>query len=809
MKLSFENEEEQLDYELGFLIDHSKDRKFTGYLYQLRGELCCNPEKANELRRKAVANYDIYVNNMASLGKPVEPYYYGAIYKGMDSPVIGNGAGLSPQPAVTQAPVYESQPAPAPEYVQPETIQQQDFVQQPELTPQPEFAQQPEFTPQPEFAQQPETIQQPGFIQQPVYNPQPAFTPQPQPAYFAKPAAPKAEYAVGAIVMSVLGAVFLLTGLVYFAVNFLDTFMQGMLMYLICIGVLLVSELVIRKLVVKLSSVFTAIGISGLFLATVVNYRSLENISLPASAVILALCAVMVCLFGYYRKSRLYSAIGFFAAFASSAAIGSDSTPAQYLVITLGTLLISCIWMIFPVEKQYKLADTFMLLAEFIYFMIGACFYIICDDPLTVKICRFVFVLCSWFVMQFIYFGTVRKKEIEYYPETGVSVANKIIMCVAACIYIFYCLVGMIFSDLDTGILLASGIALYFGFVIPSAIFAFMLYKAGNKDWIIFYFILNITGLLGSFASGNGYVVAIVFAVHAFIGRLVTAKNPEDNGLKVLDLLIQCFMGFILVFSSDFFRPSDGEAAFEMYFACAVMTISFIAGLFISSGFKNVVQIVTAFAVTIGIMTVYLPDELSAVAGMGLILLFTCLINNVGRLKPDNEKLFNWFAVVMECLFIHVTAIDNNQFVVQDSLIYIIALLLGLCFVILMLNKDYGMPFAGKYILIPAYLTWAFIISPLNKDFLLSIILMAVAVASVVFGFILKEKAIRVYGLVLSIVVCAKIAFIDFVTLDDVMSKTIMYIIVGAFALLIGTIYMVLESRESKASLKKQEQGAS
>jgi hypothetical protein len=41
------------------------------------------------------------------------------------------------------------------------------------------------------------------------------------------------------------------------------------------------------------------------------------------------------------------------------------------------------------------------------------------------------------------------------------------------------------------------------------------------------------------------------------------------------------------------------------------------------------------------------------------------------------------------------------------------------------------------------------------------------------------------------------------------MSKTIMYIIVGAFALLIGTIYMVLESRESKASLKKQEQGAS
>ena len=75
--------------------------------------------------------------------------------------------------------------------------------------------------------------------------------------------------------------------------------------------------------------------------------------------------------------------------------------------------------------------------------------------------------------------------------------------------------------------------------------------------------------------------------------------------------------------------------------------------------------------------------------------------------------------------------------------------------------------------------------------------------------FLHKEKAIRVYGLVLSIIVCAKIAFIDFVTLDDAKAKTVMYIMVGAFALLIGTIYMVLESRENKAVAKKTEQGAS
>ena len=104
MKISFENEEEQLDYELGYLIDHSRDRKFTGYLYQLRGELCCNPEKVKEIRRKAISNYDVYVSNMTSLGKPVEPYYYGAIYKNMDMTVIGAGSANTPKPQAVHAP---------------------------------------------------------------------------------------------------------------------------------------------------------------------------------------------------------------------------------------------------------------------------------------------------------------------------------------------------------------------------------------------------------------------------------------------------------------------------------------------------------------------------------------------------------------------------------------------------------------------------------------------------------------------------------------------------------------------------------
>ena len=115
-----------------------------------------------------------------------------------------------------------------------------------------------------------------------------------------------------------------------------------------------------------------------------------------------------------------------------------------------------------------------------------------------------------------------------------------------------------------------------------------------------------------------------------------------------------------------------------------------------------------------------------------------------------------------------------------------------------MLNKEYGLFFAGYYIAIPVYLTFVAVLLPIDNGFILSIILMGIALVSVIIGFVLKEKAIRIYGLVLSILVCAKIALVDFVSIGDAKYKTLMYILVGAFALMIGCIYMVLENRENK-----------
>ncbi len=220
--------------------------------------------------------------------------------------------------------------------------------------------------------------------------------------------------------------------------------------------------------------------------------------------------------------------------------------------------------------------------------------------------------------------------------------------------------------------------------------------------------------------------------------------------------------------------------------------------MFIGIGFINIVEILSVFTITIILGSVVMPEGLGEAVSMGVLLLFTFLINNISRIKGKNFYVFNWFALVWSVIILIFAS--HNDYSAEEILVFTISAVFGLALVILLMNKEYGMPFHGKYIIIPAYLTFISFLIPLDNGFVLSIILMAIAVISVVIGFVLKEKSIRIYGLILSIVICGKIALVDFVSIGDIRSKTIMYILVGALALAIGCIYMVLEARESKAA---------
>ena len=768
MKLTFYNEVIQFDYELGTLIRSSEDPMFTQYLSDIKNDIQNNPGRVPEYRQQVIDNYNVYSDKMNKLGCPVERLFFKAVYGDMEAPEIKNPmfSAKVPEPA----PVTSTGSTPMPG-----TVPTADSA----LDPQPIPAARPAaFDP---YTGRPLT--------QPVQNINVSSASKSK----------KTEFAVGAIVMSIIGSVFLLTGLVYFSINFLDTFAQGMVMYLVCAIVLCVSEFVIRRIVPKLSAVFTAIGISGVFLTTVVNYRSLGNLNLPVTAIILAVCAVLVCFFGYIRKSQLYSIIGFLAAFISSIAIGGEVTPTEYIVITLGTLIISSIWLLFPVEKYYSAVTPVMLGAEMVYMVAGFIFKMDTDSDFAKNFLKIVFLVCSITVINFIYYIGAKRSD-KSAPGEDVASVFSIILYSFAILYGTFMITAVIGTlgktcDLNMTEKIILGIVMYLILVIEEGVFVFLVKDKNDKNFVVMYTSFQVMGLILLLGPQNTIVQAVLLVIHILISRYMTRYDCVNVAFKAVDLVLHsvficCALG--IAFDTNDIHPV------QKYIGCSILIAGLAASMFIGIGFINIIEILSVFTITIILGSVVMPEGLGEAVSMGVLLLFTFLINNISRIKGKNFYVFNWFALVWSVIILIFAS--HNDYSAEEILVFTISAVFGLALVILLMNKEYGMPFHGKYIIIPAYLTFISFLIPLDNGFVLSIILMAIAVISVVIGFVLKEKSIRIYGLILSIVICGKIALVDFVSIGDIRSKTIMYILVGALALAIGCIYMVLEARESKAA---------
>ena len=100
--------------------------------------------------------------------------------------------------------------------------------------------------------------------------------------------------------------------------------------------------------------------------------------------------------------------------------------------------------------------------------------------------------------------------------------------------------------------------------------------------------------------------------------------------------------------------------------------------------------------------------------------------------------------------------------------------------------------FAGNMMPVAAYLSYFVFVIRLKDAFITSGILMFVALVCVALGFLMKQKAVRIYGLVLAMFVCIKLAIFDIADAAT-LTKTIMYFVVGVLALIIAGVYIVME----------------
>lgn len=176
-------------------------------------------------------------------------------------------------------------------------------------------------------------------------------------------------------------------------------------------------------------------------------------------------------------------------------------------------------------------------------------------------------------------------------------------------------------------------------------------------------------------------------------------------------------------------------------------------------------------------------------------IIYILLTNNVDKLRHDSIKKSNLIIIIISFIICNL-----NGF--TDICTCLISLILGAGLIVLFTSEKYienQWVLKHKLIIYSLYLTYGICVlldkSELNttmSNILLSIILMITALINVWLGFKVNNIEVRRYGLILSLIVCAKLLIIDFNSFDFAM-KTILFLVIGLIALAISYIYSKLE----------------
>ena len=753
MNMTFGTYQEQLAYEVGVLKRISVEPGFTSYLDSVLQRSAQAPGLSQELRGELIRNFKVYAQNRANEGRPVGSYME-CIYVGMDAPVVLERRSVQPM---------AQQPVPP---VQPQPMQAQYGGPQVRPYAQPAY----QAAPQPRY-------------QQPQYQ-------QPQNAT-PKEKKPGAEYAVGGILLSIFGTVLILTGFIMLAVNFFDSFWQGMCLFAVCATLIAISELVIRRLVKKLSYVFTGLGISGFFVVTLVNYYALELYNFWVAMALLLVFSVLTVVFARFKKSLLFNLIGYASCFVSLGLSGSITTEAQLFTLNGIVLAELVLWMLFPADDYAYAFNIISTAGSIIYLFSTITWSFVSNDNFLdgqlVTSVHTVFISVNMIVL---IVGTVIAGYRLFVPElvNGVyvkkrsAIALTVLFGVASFFHIWFNEVFLfsiednfsrnMFTTFSALAVLIAGIG-----------GAYLLKRKHIFFWTEMFIATVFVSSSWLLCVTERAFYAAGFAVMGILVALA-ARFFKNLPLKICDIVYKVFIAAVALYVSS----RDGMSVANYILIAGIVII-----IAIGSGFLTPSQIILTGTLIYCVCQIS-TYKLWLILISGILMLAVLVFHNVKWLKNRFVIVFDIMTLVT---MVFVLGFLNHPFYKEDMITMLLVFCFGLAILIQYLQKSYGMFFAGNMMPIALYLSYFVLVIRLKEAFVTSAILMGVALICVTLGFLMKQRAIRIYGLVLSLLVCLKLVFFDFASAASLV-KTITYFVVGLIALGISGVYIIMEMQMQK-----------
>lgn len=588
-----------------------------------------------------------------------------------------------------------------------------------------------------------------------------------QPAV-AVPKQKNAEFTVGVLVFSIVGAAFILTSFVMLGMTYMDGLFRGMSLYAISLALFLLAELLICRKSAKLGSAISAIGAGGLYLSTLLNYLYLHNFGGMTAILVTAVITAVLLVWSRKKDSGLLRLIGLFACYLSFLPLQNGMGGISFLIVSGILVLLNVMCAFLPVGRYKTALGITHLISNTIFSQLFLWRALLCGIEGRYQI---VYLLSSIMIMELIFTRLLHTADGENKNGSVQDHSGSIaVFCISACMYIgmllflFYGLPGTPgwVKHISMAVLGGSCLVTYFA------------QRGRNEKWLQYFFVNLAALLIYGFSNIKPESVLCLLAMLALAKLLSLRRLPVLRVSELVITIIVCVAALI-------YRGTPYVYALG-------------AGLLLSLLFLREWQTVYSILITFtmaDLAFLNLPAALAIPAAVGIWFIGLLMFNNVGWWRGKGIEAFNYIAVSAQ-LFGLLKMLDRSYS--GTYITYLMIFIFGLATIVLTFQDKYYMNFKGKHLILAGFLTYMTLIARIGIPVVTSIILMLIALICVAAGFVLKEAGVRIYGLVLSLFVCGKVVLYDFNGAPD-LEKMILFFCIGLIAMMISGIYIVLEKK--------------
>ena len=568
------------------------------------------------------------------------------------------------------------------------------------------------------------------------------------------------EFKIGAGIFSMVGAVFVLSAFVIFGFNFLEGVWQGVCLYAASLALVLLSELLLKRLNERFSQVITGIGISCLYISTVINFMVLKNINGIVASIITLVIALFAILLGRKKDAASIRVISFLGCYICFLPIREFESSLSLLVMTGILLIINIVSVFFPNQKNAGIISAVHLIAHTVFTGVATGLLLVRDmDILYIAL----FAIASLIIINLIYFR--HKEKDEFYLKLIFSIALGFMA-------VFLVSIGCFEHGIEEETLLLFNKLLTEVMAIAISVVFFILWGTDERKWIQYYFTAAIVVLFNGFSDYRLETTIGIIAIFVLTRLLYKVKY-----LEVLD----CILTIIMVLQG-------------LYMCKTWYVIPFAAVLLLSAFVIKRCAVFHEIVLSVGFVVglcCQFDGNWTLPACVGILFSFFLLFNHLPWLKEVKQLPYNITNISLAGVLCLCTVFCDQYYYNA------ITMVIGAVMIIVAFRARYGLAVPKKYLLLAGFLVYMIFTSHFETSVIVSILLMVVAIGCVAAGFLLKDKVYRICGLVMAILVCVKLVVYDFGELES-LPKAILFLTVGVIALGISFIYIYLEKREDK-----------